>query len=292
MSSNLSQKSPRKSKPTFIYAILSIAMILFLVGLLGSGYFFANKMMNNLKESVEVEVELTDSITPIQLSNVRKFLQQKPYIKDMKYKSKIEAAKSFQKELGQDFVEILRTNPLYDSYILHLKASYSDKEKIEIIKSSIEKIKGVASFNYSPMVLDVLSANIQKIMYVLSILAGILLLIAFSLIDNTIRLSMFSQRFLIRSMQLIGATKWFILKPYIIRSIFTGILSALIAIMFLAALMYYIQYRIQDLSILDSDLIILSAIAIIIIICGIFISAISTYFSVNKYLHIKLDELY
>ena len=292
MSKNLSQKSPRKSKPTFLYAIISITMILFLVGLLASGYVFVHKMMKNLKESVEVEIELTDTITPMQLAKVRSFLKEQEYIKDFNFRSREEAAKSFQKELGQDFIEILKANPLYDSYIIHLNAAYSDKENLEVIKSKLEKIVGVSSVNYSSIILDVISANISKIMYVLTILAIILLVVAFSLIDNTIRLSMFSQRFTIRSMQLIGATKGFIMQPYIFRSILTGILSACIAIMFLAGLIYYIQYRISDLQINDEDIMLLGFIAIGLVVCGMIISAISTYFSVNKYLYTKLDELY
>ncbi len=292
MSKNLSQKSPRKNKPTFLYAIISITMILFLVGLLASGYVFVHKMMNNLKESVEVEIELADTITPMQLDKVRTFLKEQDYVKDYTFRSKEEAAKSFQKELGQDFIEILKTNPLYDAYILHLKAAYSDKDNLERIKNILLKIAGISSVNYSSLVLDVISANISKIMYVLSVLAIILLMVAFSLIDNTIRLSMFSQRFTIRSMQLIGATKGFIMKPYILRSILTGILSACIAIMFLAGLIYYIQYRISDLQIVNEDIILLGSIAFGLIVCGMIISAISTYFSVNKYLYTKLDELY
>lgn len=292
MSKNLSQKTPRKNKPTFVYAILSITMILFLVGLLASGYVFVNKMMNNLKESVEVEIELNDTITPLQLQKVSYTLKEQDYIKDYTFRSREEAAKSFQKDLGQDFVEILNANPLYDAYIVHLKASYSDKDNLKKIKTKLEKIEGITSVNYSSIVLDVISANISKIMYVLTVLAIILLLVAFSLIDNTIRLSMFSQRFTIRSMQLIGATKVFIMKPYIFRSILTGILSACIAIMFLAGLIYYIQFRISDLKMLNEDVILLAAIAIGLVVCGVFISAISTYFSVNKYLYTKLDELY
>lgn len=292
MSEHLSQKSPKKAKPTFTYAIFSMTIILFLVGVLGIGYFILNKSVNKIKESIEVEVELKDSISDADLEALKVFLTQNAAIKTVEFKSKQQAVESFQKGLGQDIIGIAGFNPLYDAFIIRLNAEYSNEQKFNALKASIISKSGVKYVNYSPVAMDVVGANINKVLAYVGGAIFILLLASLSLIDNTIRLLMFTQRFIIRSMQLIGATKWFIIKPYIIKGITAGLISALLSIAILSGMVYFFTHTYDELALSQPDYLILGLIALSIFIIGITISAGSTYLAVNKYLRLKLDELY
>lgn len=201
------------------------------------------------------------------------------------------AAEQFERELGQNFREILGENPLYDAYIINLKAEFSNPEFVKDVKSALVGLSGVQEVFYSDMAVSTTGATLKPITIGIVILSIIMLVVAFLIIDNTIRLMMYSQRFTIRSMQLIGANEWFIIKPYIIKSIVSGIISAVIAIAVMAALIYLTIYKFS-LQFTGQDFVTLSLIGIGLIFFGILISIGSTYFAVNKYLKIKLDELY
>lgn len=290
--SSVGQKSPRKAKPTFTYAIISVTMILLMVGVLGSGFFALNKAFIDLKESIEIEIELNAAVTPDEINQIKEQLLGARYINTISFQSKDEAIKDFEKEINQDIVGIAGFNPLYDAFIITLRNDFSMPDSVKSIQESIQQFKGVRSVNYSSAVIELVNANMNKAMTVAIVVIVFLLIVAFSLIDNTIRLLMFSQRFLIRSMQLIGATKWFIIKPFIIRGISAGVISAVISILLIGAGIFVLTEKYSLLELSKDDYLILSGIAGGLIVGGIGICVLSTYLSVNKYLHLKLDELY
>lgn len=291
MSEDLEPKIPKKRKPTFLYAIVSIAMILFVIGLFSFGVFVVQKQINQIKESVQIDLNLKNTVTEDQKKAIAAYLKKQEYIAKVTFKSKEEAADQFEKELGQNFREILGENPLFDAYIINLKADYSNPEFVREVKSALIAQEGVQEVFYSDMAVNTTATTLRPITIGIVVLCLIMLVVAFLIIDNTIRLMMYSQRFTIRSMQLIGATEWFIIKPYLIKSVISGLVSAGIAIVFLLILIYLTISRFSIL-LTGSDIVTLSAVGIGLITFGILISVSSTYLSVNKYLKIKLDELY
>ncbi len=291
MSVDLEPKIPKKRKPSFVYAVISIAMILFIIGLFSFGVFIIQKEINKIKEGIQIDLNLKSGITEDQKTAIAAYLQKQDYVAKITFKSKDEAAEQFEKELGQNFREILGENPLYDAYIINLKADFSNPDFVKDVKSALVGLSGVEEVFYSDLAVNSTGATLKPITIGIGILSIVMLIVAFLIIDNTIRLMMYSQRFTIRSMQLIGANEWFIIKPYIIKSIISGLISAFIAIAILACLVYLTIYKFS-IQFVNQDFVTLILIAVSLIIFGIFISMTSTYLSVNKYLKIKLDELY
>ena len=291
MSEDLQQKSPVKHKPNFIYAIISIAMILFIIGLFSFGVFVVQKEIDRIKEGVQIDLNLKADASETQKDAIAAYLKKQKYVSKITYKSKEAAADQFEKELGQNFREILGENPLYDAYIINLKADFSNPEFVREVKSALIALPGVQEVFYSDMAVNSTSATLKPITIGIILLSIIMLIVAFLIIDNTIRLMMYSQRFTIRSMQLIGANEWFIIKPYILKSIVSGVISAVIAIIILCGLIYLTIYKFS-LVFTGQDFVTLSLIALSLVCFGMLISITSTYFAVNKYLKIKLDELY
>jgi len=291
MSEDLEQKVPKKRKPSFIYAIISIAMILFIIGLFSFGVYTIQKKINELKESVQIDLNLKTDVSEAQKTAIQNYLKKQNYISHVEYVSKDQAAEEFQRKLGQNFTETLGYNPLYDSYRVSLKAEFSNPEFIKDVKSAFLSNAGVEEVFYSTDAVNSTAATLRPITIGIVILSIIMLVIAFLIIDNTIRLMMYSQRFTIRSMQLIGANEWFIIKPYIIKSVVSGLMSAGVAILFLIVIIYLTIYKFS-LTLVTQDFVTLLLIAIGLVVFGILISMTSTYLAVNKYLRIKLDELY
>ena len=291
MSEELEQKTPTKKNPSFAYAIISIAMILFIIGLFSFGVYVIQKEINAIKESVQIDINLKPDVTEEQKSALANYLKKQKYISKIAYKSKEVAAEQFEREIGQNFREILGDNPLYDAYIINLNSTYSSPAFVKDIKSAMLSQPGVQEVFYSELAISTTGATLKPITIGIVVLSVIMLIVAFLIIDNTIRLMMYSQRFVIRSMQLIGANEWFIIKPYILKSIGSGIISAILAICILAGIVYLTIYKFSIVFV-SQDFVILSAIAVGLLLFGILISITSTYFSVRKYLKIKLDQLY
>ena len=291
MSEDLEPKVPKKRKPNFVYAIISIAMILLIIGLFSFGVFTVQKEINKIKEGVQIDLNLKQDITEEQKNAIAVYLKKQNYVSKITFKGKEVAAEQFERELGQNFREILGENPLYDAYIINLKAEFSNPEFVKDVKSALVGLSGVQEVFYSDMAVSTTGATLKPITIGIVILSIIMLVVAFLIIDNTISLMMYSQRFTIRSMQLIGANEWFIIKPYILKSIGSGINSAILAICILAGIVYLTIYKFSIVFV-SQDFVILSAIAVGLLLFGILISITSTYFSVRKYLKIKLDQLY
>ncbi|UCJ06130.1 permease-like cell division protein FtsX [Chitinophaga pendula] len=274
-----------------MYSIIGVALVLFLLGTLGMIVIHANRLSAYFKESIEVQVILRDNVKENQALALKDSIAKKPYVKSIEYVSKDMAAQRFKKEFGEDFINLLQYNPLYASINIKANAGYVNSDSLRIIENVLTQQNIVREISYQRLLVDKLNENVRKIGIVILAISALLALIVIILIDNTIRLAMFSNRFLIKTMQMVGATRWFIAKPFDIRSIINGALSAILAIAGLMGLLYFADRLLPELSgMRDYFMITLMFIGMIVI--GIFISLVSTHRSVMKYLRLKLDDLY
>lgn len=285
------KSSAKKSKPSYLYSIIGVALVLFLLGTLGMIVIHANRLSAYFKESIEVQVILRDNVKENQALALKDSIARKPYVKSIEYVSKDMAAQRFKKEFGEDFINLLQYNPLYASINIKANAGYVNSDSLRIIENVLTQQNIVREISYQRLLVDKLNENVRKIGIVILAISALLALIVIILIDNTIRLAMFSNRFLIKTMQMVGATRWFIAKPFDMRSIINGALSAILAIAGLMGLLYFADRLLPELSgMRDYFMITLMFIGMIVI--GIFISLVSTHRSVMKYLRLKLDDLY
>lgn len=288
----LEEGSPRKkTKSVYISTVISIALVLLMIGLLGLILVNAKNLSKYVKENIVLNIIVNDNINEGDILTLQKDIEKDTYILRTEYISKDLAAKNLKEDLGEDFVEYLGKNPLLPSIDIYLKEQYANSDSIHTFIQNISKNSKVKEVVYQESLIDMVNQNIRNISMVVLAFALILLVIAIALINNTIRLSIYSQRFLIKSMQLIGATKNFIRKPYILYGIVHGLIGALIAILLLIFTLQFAQKQIPEIIILGnwSEF---GLIFVIIIILGILISGLSTYFAVTKYLKAKSNSLY
>ena len=291
------RKKKKLGSYPYLSVLLSISLALFVIGLFGILIFQAHRLISLVRENIEVQVFLDKNISENDIIRVRNVLSNATYIakKDNKpginFISRKEAAEIFIKETGEDFKEFLDDNPLRDAYVIHLIPGYQQADSLTMIKKQLEAVPGISEVQYIESLIDSINDNITKISAFLLGITIVLLFIVAILINNTIKLAMFSQRFLIRSMQLVGAKPSFIIWPFLKRSILHGVISGLVASASLMILLHYAASRIQGISRLNdvNELIfIFSAITIL----GIVIAFFSTLRAINKYLKMSLDELY
>ncbi|RAJ85973.1 cell division transport system permease protein [Chitinophaga dinghuensis] len=285
------RSSAKKSKPSYLYSIVGVALVLFLLGTLGLVVIHANKLSKYFKESIEVQVILRDNVKENQAIALRDSIAVKPYVKSIEYVSKEMAAERFKKEFGEDFINLLEYNPLYASINIKANANYVNADSLKVIENNLTQQSIVREISYQRILVNKLNENVQRIGMIVLIISGVLCLAVVFLIDNTIRLAMFSNRFLIKTMQMVGATRWFIAKPFDFRSIINGALSALIAIAGLFAMMSFADKVLPELNGMRDNLMI-GLLFLGMIVIGIAISLFSTHRSVMKYLRLKLDDLY
>jgi cell division transport system permease protein len=285
------QKRVKKSNPTYISSIVSISLILFVLGLIGTFFIQSSKLAQSVKENLAIQLVLKEGMSESDRYQYAKLLEAEVYVKDVEEVTKEEAAEMMKEVLGEDFLQTVGYNPLPDAIVLHLHAAYSNADSLLWIEEAILASKHVTAVNYDIELLNNISTVSSKVYLGLLLFLGILMIISFIIIDNTIKLAMFSKRFLIRSMQLVGATRWFITKPFVLRAVFNGVLSAIIASFLLLTGVYFFEKNIISLTVFDNyiDFIIIFGGLILI---GIVISLISTFLAVRKYLHMKLDDLY
>jgi len=280
----------------FISVIFSVTLSLLLLGLFSFFLLSSFNVKNYLESNTEINIYLNKKISPSQIEQIKRTLYTKEYSltnteSTLNYVSSEEAAKNFQSEIGEDFVDFLGNNPLRDLIILKINSDYFDLERLNIIESDILKIPGVYQVEYSKELIDNINKNVANISFVFIGLFLILLIISVILINNTLRIALFSQRFLIRSMQLVGATANYILRPFLFRGMIYGLIAGIIS----SGLLYFI-IEIADRRISNLELVIsleqLGVIFISLIFTGIIMVILSTYSAVSKYLNSSLDELY
>lgn len=271
---------------------ISISMVLFLVGVITLLTLAARGATEYVKENINFTIVLNDEVEDLELTKLENRLSSASYVKSYRSISKEEALKELERELGESPEDFLGYNPLQASYEVFVKAEFANKsEMFKIVKeiSSYEVVKEVV---YQENVVDSINTNIRNVSIVLLCVTLLLLVVSIGLINNTIRLQLYSKRFLINTMKMVGATSWFIRRPFMGRSILNGFVASLLAILTLGGIVYYLHYY-YDLSMLN-----LMSVEVIVIttsiitFLGVFISLVSSMFAVGKYLRIKTNDLY
>ncbi|MEO6850501.1 MAG: permease-like cell division protein FtsX [Mucilaginibacter sp.] len=284
-------ESSKKTKTIYISTVFGIAMVLLMVGLLGILLVYAHSISTYVKENIVVNVYMDEGAHESDVLQLQKQLEANPVVKQTIYVNKELAARNLQADLGEDFLKFLGYNPLSESVDIYLKAEYANNTYIEKLKADLLKNPIIKEVKYQQSLVDLMNANLTSISLVILGFAAIFVLLSVALINNTIRLAIYSQRFLIKSMQLVGATKSFIRKPFILYGIWHGILGALIAITLLMGTLYLAVKEIPELITIQKY----SEFAVVFVIMvglGIFISGFSTLLAVNKYLRLKIYNLY
>ena len=283
--------SKRRLQSSSITTIVSLSLVLFMLGLLGIIILNTRKLSDNIKENIGFQLILNENIKDSDATAFQKSLDAENYVKSTEFITKEEAAKRLQQDLGEDFIDFLGYNPLLSSINVHLKAGYANTDSLAWIERDMLKNKSVKEVIYQKSLVGTINENVQKISLAILIFSGLLMLIALALINNTIRLSIYSKRFIIKTMQLVGATQNFIRRPFILKGIKHGIYGAVIAISMLLGILYFAQKNLPELGALQDNTMLASLFGLVIIL-GILISWISTSMAVRKYLRLKSDELH
>ncbi len=281
----------KRSTPSYFMAIVGVSVVLFLLGLLGWIVINANKLGQNFKENVEVQVYVRDQVTAKDSAILVQYIAGQPYTKSYEYLTKELARKRFISDGNNDWGTVLDKNPLPASVDFKIRSEYANPDSLNKIKADLVGNIAVESVQYNQALVSNLNNMIRKISFILLGVAIVISILVIILIDNTIRLAMFSNRFLIKTMQMVGATRWFIAKPMDVRALINGAISGLIAIGGIIGVIFVTERWLPEIRALR-DYTLLSAMCVVIVLLGICISFISTHRSVLKYLKMKLDDLY
>jgi cell division transport system permease protein len=274
--------------------IISSTLALFVFGLFANLMIYSKEFSAIVRDNLNVKVYLKSSLTETQRNQLEQTISSKPFVstseKSIVFVSKEQAEKDLVNQIG-DYKEILGENPLKDAFVVKIKPELQDTTNLRAIKEEIENLNGVLEATYEKHLFDAVNKNIQNISIYLLIISVLLIVTVFILVNNTLKLALFSQRFLIRSMQLVGAKQSFIQIPFLIRAIGYGVLSGLIAALLILALSNYAQQRIPDISLLHNQSDFIKLLGMLLLI-GAVVSCLSTYFAIRKYLKMSLDDLY
>jgi len=283
--------SKAKLGGSYLTLVISVSLVLFLLGILGLVIINAKELSDYFRESLTFSVILDEDAREADIRMLQKDLDAKPSVKSTEYVSKDEAATKMKEDMGEDFISFLGDNPLPPSIDVYLYAGYTNRDSVVKFEKYILEYPFVKEVWYEDSLLFLINENVRKISIFLLIISSFLFLIAVTIINNTIRLAIYSKRFLIRTMQLVGATRAFIRKPFLIRSIYHGVLAALTAMLLLMGLLYLVEKEfLMQFSFESTNL--LAVLGVFLIIAGILINLVSTFLSVNRYLGISEDKLY
>ena len=283
--------SSGKTKTIYVSTVISIALVLLMTGLLGLILVHAKNLSKYVKENIVLNIIVNEGAKEVDVNALQKQLDANPYVLKTQYVSKELAARNLTKDLGEDFVDFLGYNPLLSSIDVYLKADYANNASIQTFTATLNKNPLVKEVVYQKSLIDMVNQNIKGIGLVILAFASILLIIAVALINNTIRLAIYSQRFLIKSMQLVGATKNFIRMPFLTYGVLQGLIGGLIAVILFLLTLYFAQQQVPEMIILR-DWFEFSLVFIGVIGIGVLISGLSTYFAVSKFLRLKIYDLY
>lgn len=291
----MKKKRPTKLKRrlirSYLTSTISITLVLFLVGVLSLIVLNAGRLSDYVREYVGFTLVLNDDVNEAEILRLQKILSATDFVKTTKFVDKDEAAVQLTKELGEDFVGFLGFNPLFSSIDVKLHAEYMQQDSLSILENNFLSYPQVKEVYYQRDLVRIINENVQRISLFLLIFSAMLLFIFSTLINNTIRIAVYSQRFIINTMKMVGATRSFIRRPFIMKNIVFGILGALLANLGIVGIVY--SYRQDFEGILDThQLDTIGLVFIIVLVFGVLISWLSTYFSVNKYLRLKYDELF
>ncbi len=283
--------SKRRLRSSYLTTIISISLVLFVMGIIGLLLLNARKLSRHVKENIGFTVVLKDNTKEVDMIRLQKQLDASAYIKTTEYITKEQAAENWKKELGEDFVDFLGYNPLLPSIEVKLFAEYANPDSLLLIEKELQNKPQIKEIAYERNLVEIINNNVQKISLVLFAFSVMLLLISISLINNTVRLSVYARRFIIKTMQLVGATKGFVRTPFIVKSLIHTIYSVIIAYIMLGGVIYMINRELPEILLLND----IDTIAILysgIFLVGLLIVWLSTWFAVNRYLRLKSNELY
>ncbi|MCB0806568.1 MAG: permease-like cell division protein FtsX [Bacteroidales bacterium] len=291
MSSSEEKYNKRRLRGSYITTVVSISLVLFMLGLLGLIILHAGKLSDYVKENIGFSIIMKENVKEAGIIQLQKILDATPYVKSTEYITKEDAAEEFTKELGEDFTDFLGYNPLLPTIEVRFRAEYANNDSLSIIKDKILANNNVKEVWYQESLVDIVNKNVKRIGIIILGFSGLLLIIAIALINNTIRLSVYAKRFLIRSMQLVGATRAFISRPFILKGIVQGMIGSFVAIILLTGIIYLSRREVPELVDLQHPDMFLSLFGIVMLL-GIIITWLSNYFAVRKYIKIKTEKLY
>jgi cell division transport system permease protein len=285
------KSSGKRGKPSYFMSILGVTLVLFLLGIIGWLVINANKLGNYFKENVEVGAYLRGDVNANDSAALMNYISAKPYVMSIEFVTKEAAKKKYLGDGNENWDKVLEANPLPNSINFKVKQQYMNSDSLAAIQADLQQQTYISDVEYPKALVDNLNNNIKRISIILLAVAILLALVVIILIDNTIRLAMFSNRFLIKTMQMVGATRWFIAKPMNIRAIINGALSGIIAIAAVVVVIFGAERILPEMKAIH-DNITLALLFSGLIILGICITLFSTHRSVLKYLRMKLDDLY
>lgn len=291
MSSSFEKFQKRRLISSYFSVVLSMFLVLFLLGILGFFVINSKKLSDDFKEEIVMTVFFKNEATDSTMTAFGQELKVAKFVKSSDYITKEQAAKMHTDIIGEDFMTFLGANPLQNSYDIHLKADFIDTENIRKIESRFLANDMIADIVYDKQLVNLVNDNIKKVSMWILIISGILALIAVLLINSSMRLAIYSNRFIIKTMQMVGATKSFIRKPFIWRSIRLGVIGAVLAIIALIGTLIYIDTSFPSLNILDDQLMV-AIVLVGVLAVGILITWVSTFFATQKYLNLRTDDLY
>ena len=291
MSSKFDAYQKRRLLSSYLSVVVSIALVLFMVGILGLVLLKSTFVANKVKEKVAITLFLKDNVSTKNRNSFKDSLLEEEFTRTIIYTSKEKAAETYSEEIGEDFLKFLGENPLKNGIDIYLKADYVTPEKMQELETRFLKNAFVSDVSYDKPLINLLTKNIKRISFWLLVVCGFFGLIAMILINSSIRLSIYSKRFNIKTMQMVGATKGFIRRPFIWQSIKLGIIGALLALVALGVIIYYVDQLAPSLHLIK-DYVTLGYLVGGVLISAFLITWISTYFATQRFLNLQTDELY
>ncbi|MGB7842010.1 MAG: permease-like cell division protein FtsX [Salinimicrobium sp.] len=291
MSSSFEKYQKRRLISSYFSVVISIALVLFLLGLLGLLVLNTKKIADHFKEQIALTIYLKDTAKEVEIEQLNKSLALAEYTKSTTYVSKEEAAEAHSKEIGEDFMDFLGYNPLQNSIDVYLKADYISSGEIDTIANELTNKNFVDEVDYDKPLISLLNENVTKISFWILSISALFTFIAVLLINSSIRLSVYSKRFIIKTMQMVGATKRFIRKPFIWKSVKLGMIGAVLALIGMGIVLYYMNKSFPELELLQ-DVSMLTALFVGVFLMGVIITWMSTFFATQRFLNLKTDELY
>ncbi len=291
MSSSYDKFQKRRLISSYFSVVLSVFLVLFLLGMLGLFIINSKKLADDFRENIAMTVFFKNEANDTIIKSFDAELKKAPFAKTFEYVSKDAAAKQHTDIIGEDFVTFLGENPLQNSFDIHLKADYVYRDSIAKVESQLRKNPMISDIVYDKQLVNLVNDNIKKVSMWILIISGFFTIIAVLLINSSLRLSIHSNRFIIKTMQMVGATKAFIRKPFVMRSIRLGMIGAGLAIIALIGVLIYLESNFPDLGLLDDQLLI-ALVLISVFALGVLITWLSTYFATQRFLNLRTDDLY